>query len=193
MSKYSNLRRKKKKKDYAKSKTMGTQRKEIDYFEDFSPPMPDFISDEDIVEFSDGLKEKAEIAQKLTERTKKRFGDRVVKGKNPLEKKASQIIFDFAKPMLEKVHSVEESKLGLVTSILAWNYVIISQDGYEEPLSELFVKAKMGIIEQTEFKNMISRKKTLFSDYKFIVADYDISETADGGVHLIVSAAQDSE
>ena len=61
MSRKSNLKRKKNRKEFAKSRKSATQRKEHDFSDEVSVPLPDFIGDDEIIEFSDNIKDNDEI------------------------------------------------------------------------------------------------------------------------------------
>lgn len=104
-------------------------------------------------------------------------------------RKMSEIILDFAKPLLDETDgSFENYKKALIVVIIAWNIALM--DDIDEQLEEL--NKHMNLEDEQFLEDMslilnllVQRKLDFYSDVKRMVMDYDIVDTGDG-FHLNV-------
>ena len=105
--------------------------------------------------------------------------------------KMSEIILEFAKPLMEKCHTDEQSKKSIALSIMVWNICLLPKGKQiKEKKRILNVLSKNDL----EFKNffddvisfMMQRKEKYFSEYRRFIADYMITDR-NNKLHLSVA------
>ena len=112
------------------------------------------------------------------------------------DNKLSDVITDFAEPLLEKCSGFNHKKQMLSFSILIWNMCVISQ-AEGDKLKENFYKEickgdNQAIKDMDEIMGyLIARKNRFFKDDKRFIVSYNITSTNDG-LHLQVAYPTDS-
>ncbi|MCL5991410.1 MAG: hypothetical protein M1419_04840 [Bacteroidetes bacterium] len=104
--------------------------------------------------------------------------------------KVSEIILDFARPLINECTDNEQIKIAIMTSITAWNLATLSEDKKQEFWNKM--NAEIGDSEEaTQIINeMINIKKKLYDEYNFIVRDYELQFDIHDNLHLSVAANQ---
>ena len=105
--------------------------------------------------------------------------------------KLSDVITDFAGPLLEKCLSFKDQKKMLSFSILVWNMCVVPQleaDKLKEDLHKKICKGDNRVIKDMEeiMGYLIARKKRLYKDDKRFIVSYNIKNTING-LHLEVA------
>ena len=135
----------------------------------------------------------AQGAEAIRSRTGPKDEIRVVEPPKGLGK-LSQVITDFAMPMLKEVEDWEDRKAiaGVVAIALnAWNLALVSKRRRSSMLKSITKKLGKKGPEKTllaaMLMTMIARKEALFAEDKRFVGDYELTWTAPGKFHLTVS------
>ena len=157
MSKKSNLNRKKKKKEFIKLKNKENHR----FTENNVHPA--------LVERLKGEHQAMNV----------RFGNS--------RKKASKIILDFAKPLIEGNLTIDEIELGINFSILAWNIAVLPIEYRQEAIDKTISEMSLTSEELSVINDMIDRKDLFYDDASFWVSDHEIEFYENGGLHLSVA------
>jgi hypothetical protein len=105
--------------------------------------------------------------------------------------KLSDVINEFAEPLLEKCSSFREQEKMLSLSILVWNMCVTPQevaDNIKKDLHEKICKGDKQTIKDMEeiLQYLIVRKNSLYKDDKRFVISYNITKIKDG-LHLEVA------
>jgi hypothetical protein len=110
----------------------------------------------------------------------------------PGHEKMSEVIMEFASPMLEKSTDDEMSRNIISFAILAWNLALHKERGNDAAYQELHDMALSSYTDETgrqQFHHflamLLQRKREFFSDYKRFILDYELSFTRDN-MHLDV-------
>ncbi len=110
----------------------------------------------------------------------------------PQTEKMSEIIFDFAQPLLAVATSPTEQKKAISTAIIGWNLSLLPKKAQSDQISK--IKKILDSENNSDhfsnegleiFNYLIARKKTLFPEVNRMVADYEFVETPTG-FHLNV-------
>jgi hypothetical protein len=105
--------------------------------------------------------------------------------------KMSEVIIDFAEPLLKHAKSFEDQRKALETAILLWNISMLPK----EQQVELTLKLGMDLCGEPSETNtelyrvlafMLVRRHSLFSGIPRIVQDFEVLEQP-GGFHLNVA------
>ncbi|MBI2927091.1 MAG: hypothetical protein HYY24_15455 [Verrucomicrobia bacterium] len=116
---------------------------------------------------------------RLVERVLKGFGDQPVEivQHRPGEQKMSEVLVDFAQPMLDLARSEEDVQKALSVATIAWNLALLPPQEREEesatgPLARLPAEA------QTIVWEMVERKLLHFNKVNRMIMDFDASGEA---------------
>jgi hypothetical protein len=130
-------------------------------------------------------------------RARSRGGDVVV---FPSEVKMSEVIIEFAEPLMERAMNYEDEKKALTMAIGLWNLSVLPLEKRAEEIETLI--GALGGSESdpendAENRNLIQlfidRKERLFPDIERLILDYDMVETPKG-LHLnVVSSLSEKE
>ena len=101
--------------------------------------------------------------------------------------KMSEVIVDFAEPLLRDAPDAESEKAAIAFAIICWNMAILKETGDERAVEETLAGAagKAGKEFRRFAKEMMERKQTFFADNNKIILDYQFTEEAEG-YHLYV-------
>lgn len=106
----------------------------------------------------------------------------------------SEIIINFARPLLDVANNGEEQKKTITIAVTIWNLSLLPEKTQSEYINEIkkimsasgknrdFSESDNGV-----FNYLMKRKKLLFSDINRMVVDYDFVETTKGFHLNIVS------
>lgn len=111
--------------------------------------------------------------------------------KNDFPIKYSAIILDFLTPFLDSNDSESTTKQKITVGIYLWNLAVEEQldmvdENENKSLKKLLSQIEFG---QELFDDLLTYKKTNFSEYDFIVADFIIGKAKKGMVQLSVVAS----
>ena len=108
----------------------------------------------------------------------------------------SEVIIDFAKPLLDAVQTNEEMQRAIGMAIAMWNVAILPDKEQKDFLRKFFNNTKDSSSNQDlpeEHDQVVSyfiaRKKVFFSDIKRMILDYECVETPQG-FHLNVVSTE---
>ncbi len=108
-------------------------------------------------------------------------------------RKMSEVIIEFAKPILDKTDgSVEGQKKALTIAIIAWNIALMDDiDEQLENLEDHMSSEDAQFLEDMSLivNSLVQRKLDFYSDVKRMVMDYDIVDTGDGFHLNVVSSS----
>jgi len=107
----------------------------------------------------------------------------------------SEVITDFAQPLIERVQSDEQYRKAIGIAVLIWNIALESEDRQEKLLSEVIrdLAAETGNDPEvsdyfeTLGRTLLLRKRSLYSDNRRAILDYQITEDGDD-LHLQVAS-----
>lgn len=105
--------------------------------------------------------------------------------------KMSEVILDFAEPLLSMASNDEEIKKSIGLAILIWNLSLLPTEGQSEQLEQFWpsLQADSGDEHVEDARSIVAsllkRKELHFQDHKRAILDYHISDTRDG-LHLDV-------
>jgi hypothetical protein len=104
----------------------------------------------------------------------------------PEHEKMSEVILDFAQPLLDMSDNDEATQKAIDFAIVAWNFAIIKERSGEQALEEMMRKtAKPGTDEamieryKPHFDMLFQRKRELFPDNQRMILDYEFTESRD--------------
>jgi hypothetical protein len=118
--------------------------------------------------------------------------------KNARPQKMSEILLDFAKPILDDIDITDTLVLrpALKIAIVAWNHLVTSADGQprnrraSELLGSAVAQTFGDPIGQEIFRLLSERKKLLYPDAKVLIADFDLAwDNKTNELHLTVMSA----
>ena len=121
--------------------------------------------------------------------------------KNTLPQKMSEVLLDFAKPLLDGIDMSDRLALESVIKMAAtvWNYSIVmgKPSGgiisrlHKKSIEAMVAKAFSGNIGECVLKTLLDRKKALYPDNKHAVADFEVKWNSDGSqFHLTVMSTE---
>jgi len=110
----------------------------------------------------------------------------------PDHEKMSEVILEFAQPLLDVVNDDASTKHIIAFAIDAWNFAIIQEQSGSKALEKMMREtAKSGTDEATivrykpYFDMLFQRKRELFPDNQRMILDYEFTESRDN-FHLNV-------
>lgn len=106
----------------------------------------------------------------------------------PGEVKMSEIILDFAEPILKACHTKELIKKAIALAIIAWNFSFFPDSERSKIMNETIMKFfsfEIGKDINYYIEMLIERKRKYFSKYQWVILDYQISHLGDR-LHLAV-------
>lgn len=103
----------------------------------------------------------------------------------PPEGKMSEVIIDFAKPILKEDEDVEIQKKTIILAIIIWNLSLLPEELQEEQAIE--IRSLLGNSNEADrlINYLLARKEDFFKDIKRMVVDYDFVSLP-RGFHLNV-------
>ena len=128
----------------------------------------------------------------LRRRVEKNYGKGVVLGPPPAEK-MSEVILDFAEPVLADFLGDEEYKTALSAAITAWNLALLPEDSYKQMYQETIstlqpeIPPKVRGNFQDIIESLVRRKKRHFSQYRRFIADFHLVDSGPNR-HLTVAS-----
>ena len=119
--------------------------------------------------------------------------------KNALPQKMSGVLLDFAKPLLDGIDMSDQFVLesALRMAVTVWNYSVAvdkPSGGLADRLNKksmevMVAKAFSGNIGENVLKTLLDRKKALYPDNMYGIADFEVKWNPDGSqFHLTVMA-----
>jgi len=104
--------------------------------------------------------------------------------------KYSEILLEFAQPLINGVNNLEQFKAVLMAAISAWNLAHIKStdnEKYKEVINDpKFLKAK-NAPEIVLLNEMINRKIEEFNGYHFFIGEFEIVEKSKGNYDVAVA------
>jgi hypothetical protein len=96
----------------------------------------------------------------------------------------SQVILEFARPLLDSVDSDVETRNALAFAVLAWNASLLPQDRRSELIQEVqqrysaFARSGGGVVAiQEVFSDLIRRREQAYPDVRRLILDYHIRQS----------------
>ena len=118
--------------------------------------------------------------------------------KNALPKKMSEVLLDFAAPLLESIDMSDRLaiKSAIQMAVFIWNYSVIESGCQPDRLSGTTVKSVKQLVEKrfrsdpigrVVLDTLLERKKTLYSENNRMIIDFDMSWDKRGeNMHLTI-------
>jgi hypothetical protein len=114
--------------------------------------------------------------------------------------KMSEVIMEFAEPLMEHAKTMQDQKKVLTMAIALWNLSMLPHEKRAEEIETLIENlggTEADPREDVENRNLVQlfmkRKDELFQDIERFILDYDMVETPEG-VHLnVVSSLSEGE
>jgi hypothetical protein len=106
--------------------------------------------------------------------------------------KMSQVMLDFAQPLLDKCEDTDSMKGAISMAIAVWNMSFLSPEKQDEMLEQLigdrkaFSDARDLAEVVATMDTLIERKKKYFADKKRVIVDFQMYVTPDERLHLDV-------
>ena len=127
-----------------------------------------------------------ESQEKLLQRAKEQSIDsgREFRIAPPTTEKMSEIIIDYARPLLDVATNAEEQKKAITIAVTIWNLSLFPEDMQFDYINE--IKRITSASNKTDdlsdddheiFNYLMQRKKLLFPDINRLVVDYEFVET----------------
>jgi hypothetical protein len=161
MSLKSNLNRKKKKEEFNQQKKQSLQR----------------------------AKEEG-VNEKLLNRVDKiKDNGKISFNKKPFKEKASQIIINFAQPLLDITNNEDETSRAINLAIVAWDIAVFQDEERQKNFDMAVSHFKYTILQKAELEKLIKRKDEFFPQYNFLVQDFEIDFNEVGDLNLSVAVA----
>ncbi len=113
----------------------------------------------------------------------------------PGEDKMSEVLLDFAKPLLELTADRHFDKV-IVLAIACWNATLLPEEDQEAAINEVIhIFSSSGTrdvdLAKEAVQILLERKRRYFPDNKRLIADYRISHSKDQ-MHLMVASTLSS-
>jgi hypothetical protein len=114
------------------------------------------------------------------------------------ERKMSQVILEFAEPLLEETADDEDFRRAIGIAITFWDLALYPEDEQEELLADMIRDLgkttpsdpeSIGYLEGIG-KTLLLRKKTLFPDIRRAILDYETVDKGDS-IQLLVTSTPD--
>ena len=118
--------------------------------------------------------------------------------KNALPQKMSEVLLDFAAPLLDTINMSDKAVLEstIQTAVFIWNYAIIKGGHYPKTLTKRMADQIKTLVEKQLscdpdfrmlFTILLDRKKSLYPDNNRMIVDFNISwDKKDETMHLTV-------
>lgn len=95
--------------------------------------------------------------------------------------KMSEVIMDFALPLLERAEKIEHKKKVIALAILAWNASLLPKDEQIDSINQIIRGLSISGSEELKYlwqvlTTLIDRKRRFFSDNKRFILNYQISD-----------------
>jgi hypothetical protein len=87
--------------------------------------------------------------------------------------KMSEVIEDFAEPLLSRADSPEDVKTALLVAMTAWNYSLLNEEAKVEPdapHSKLLADPDV----RSVFDSLLERKRELYPDNRRAIIDFEL-------------------
>ena len=96
----------------------------------------------------------------------------------PGKEKMSEVIVEYARPLMEAAQTVEEQNKAITMAIICWNISIIDIEERDLRITETFAEAGETLDPATKevIEFMLNRKDDLFRDNKRIVEDWIVKD-----------------
>jgi len=109
------------------------------------------------------------------------------------EKKMSDVLVDFAEPLLQNLDDDRLFDEAIAFAALCWNLALIPSQEQRAHVNEAVnAMARSGLFErygiEQSIQMLLNRKRTLFADCSRLIVDYDIVDGPNGPRLLAVSA-----
>ncbi|MBF0345032.1 MAG: hypothetical protein HQL06_12485 [Nitrospirae bacterium] len=108
------------------------------------------------------------------------------------DEKMSDLIMEYAEPMLEKGKNFEQKRRAMNLSIMFWNASFLSEDDQKDAMKKILAENRLNRDDRvTLFKvfiAMINRKFKEFSDINRVILKYKVTEAKNSGLHLSVTS-----
>jgi len=111
---------------------------------------------------------------------------------SPKIEKMSEIIIDFAQPLLDVAENTQSQKQAITTAILGWNLALFPKEEQPDQLNEIkkmlnpSTNSDQLANEASEILNfLVSRKDSLYPEINRMIVDYELIDTPQG-FHLNV-------
>ena len=103
------------------------------------------------------------------------------------EVKMSQVIIDFAEPVLERAKTEKEFRTGIGLATLAWNASLLPEAEREKVINKPLIESLPDATDTAlvALEMLIARKHQYFPDNKRVIMDYELSGTPPN-LHLSV-------
>jgi hypothetical protein len=125
------------------------------------------------------------------------FDKAVILDEHPNVEKMSEVIFEFAAPLLEPLSDDDDNAFHniIAVAVLCWNASMVSKHEREEMLSRFIAEtATEGVLPAKEFREildfMVQRKQRLFKNNKRWITNYEIKQTKKDREVYIVSTLE---
>lgn len=135
--------------------------------------------------------------EKLLQRVKKQSIDpgREFRIAPPNTEKMSEIIIDYARPLLDVAKNGEEQKKAITIAVIIWNLSLFPEEKQSEHITEIKKIIRTSSVKGADlsennnavFNYFMERKKVLFPEVNRVVVDYEFVETPKGFHLNIVS------
>lgn len=100
--------------------------------------------------------------------------------------KMSEVIEDFAAPLLEDADSLEQVRRALAFAMVAWNYALRDEPDRAKPEPAHAALLSDPIVKQA-FESLVARKQELYPDNQRAVLDYELIPTSSGYRFNVIS------
>ena len=87
--------------------------------------------------------------------------------------KMSEVIEDFAEPLLSRAESPEDVKTALLVAMTAWNYSLLDEEAKAEP-DNPHLKLLADPNARSIFDSLLERKRLLFPDNRRAIIDFEL-------------------
>jgi hypothetical protein len=138
---------------------------------------------------------KKRLIQRSKEGSAEQDGEIILE--SPKQEKMSDIIFQFAQPLLKDANSIKEEKGAISLAITGWNLALLPKNLQADHIKEITqnLNSSAGSDSFSDdapkiFKFLIARKKSLFPKINRLVLDFELLETPNG-LHLNVVSSAD--
>ena len=122
------------------------------------------------------VKSKEGARGRLLQKIKKSNPNFEVDPNRKFKHKVSELVLDYGSDFIESVSSDEEKEKTVALLIMCWNVGVLEEDKREKATRELIKKGRMSEIEDI-VRDLIDRKVMLYGQYKYYIANYDVSFT----------------
>lgn len=115
----------------------------------------------------------------LKRRIKNQLGENVRFASNVQGINMSIVLGKFIEPYMENVSTTDEYKNLLTTAIISWNISLHPKEEHAREITQALKVATPSLRHKGEviMRELIARKLKYFSNYKRIIADFEIRET----------------